>query len=138
MDSLALKFIDERQVLLRESYEKYKQEYPPTQRDSTSTRSVSPRPGRPHNVWNKRNSSTDKRWAWNSWSEEDVNQLVEKLASEDPDILRQLPSNSSEKSFKKVLTAWIKDYMEDTGSCLYNPITQFVLSKIRRLRNVCD
>lgn len=126
MDTATLAFINERQDLLRQSYEKYKLEYPATQHASTSAQPISPKAENSRIARNMRNSNNTKYWAWNSWSEDDIYQLVEEFAAKDPDILRQVPSHSSEKSFKTALVRWVKEYMEDTGQ-------SFCLSILRLL-----
>lgn len=112
MDLATLKFVDERHKMLRESYEKYKQEYPAAQHKDNRASS------RDRNSDNSHNGrvNSQKHWAWNNWSDEDLSQIVDEVLSAGHNTLQQLPSYSSERWFKEQLIQWVEDYMDDTGS----------------------
>jgi hypothetical protein len=102
MDQNALNFIDERQRVLREAYEKYRKEFP-----QSSGR------GNGHITYEKedRRSPEARSWAWGCWDDQALDKIITQCLKENDEDYRQLQSNSVKLSRRN----WLEDFLNDTG-----------------------
>jgi hypothetical protein len=105
MDQNALQFIDERQRVLREAYEKYRDQFP----QSTGRRN-----GRlAFSVHEKESIRIPEvsTWAWGCWDDQALDKIITQCLKENDEEYCQLRSNSVKLSRRN----WLEDFLNDTG-----------------------
>lgn len=110
MDQNALKFIEGRQKVLREAYERYRNQFLPHSTGSNDgTASIT------SHVENNADTFKGKKWAWRRWDDQELDRAVTACLMEEDEEYRQLRSNSARNKMKRLRKIWLEDFLNDTG-----------------------
>ena len=103
MDQNALKFIDERQRVLREAYEKYRKEFPESTGRGNGDIACEKA--------NRRSPEVRITWAWGCWDDQALDKIITQCLKENDEDYRKLQSNSVKLSRRN----WLEDFLNDNG-----------------------
>ena len=107
MDQTALKFINDRQALLRDAYNSYRSQF-----------SAAPAPSalKYHHPNGSTSSSGEKRvWAWGRWSDDDVDDVIRDCLEKERNTGGDPAGQGSNDNYKFAIRRWVEDFLDDTG-----------------------
>ncbi|KAG8785800.1 hypothetical protein FRC15_000685 [Serendipita sp. 397] len=132
MDHDALKFIEDRQILLKEAYERYKQEFGVEELSTTARNDTAP-----GQVARKRQGfKVQSSWISKKFRKDDIRNLVKQSLKSDQEY-KQLRSDSMRRTLEEDVLGWLAEFTCDSGSMfrLYRKSGFDIERASERLRN---
>jgi hypothetical protein len=110
MDQTALKFIDQRQAVLRDAYENYLERFDARHKDG-SLAGIPPK-----SPLGGHNRALPGVYAWGQWSEQDLDDVIASCATGNKvkNMVRFHPRLGNTK-FRRKLKIWVREFLEDKG-----------------------
>ncbi|PVF99840.1 hypothetical protein CPB86DRAFT_806111 [Serendipita vermifera] len=113
MDQTALRFIDQRQAVLRDAYENYLDRFESPLEDSPPSLSRVSQ----WSVPGVDNPVLSNRYAWNRWSEQDLDDVIARcMANSKVKRKERFHRRLGNTEFRHRLKVWVREFLEDKGS----------------------
>lgn len=113
MDQAALKFINDRQIVLREAYEEYRAQFP----NSRKVRNGHVVPAACIKDCDTCEEEA-KRWAWYQWDERELARIIAQYLEEHDRVYQNMHLAHEREERRRTIQHWIEAFLNDTGAQL--------------------